>query len=112
MQSTDKVIIQLPFCDGPFQAAQDKKPACCMRAFEHRFNVAAKQLRQESSLGLVLQNLTATVKTVGADVVTQVHFTGVGFYGDAGHIECVVRTVHAALRRRFFVLLNGHDWLL
>jgi hypothetical protein len=42
-------------------------------------------------------------------VVTQVGFTGGGFDSDARHRQGIVRTVHAALGRRLFVLLNSHD---
>src|SRR3990167_433439 len=62
--------------------------------------------------GLVLQYLAATVETVGADVVTQVHFTGGRLNGNAGHVQRVVRAVHAALGRGLFVLLDGHGGLL
>eukprot|EP01037_Dinobryon_pediforme_P004733 gene4731-4776_t len=55
------------------------------------------------------RHLTATVETVGADVVTQVRFTGSGFHSNAWHIQGIVRAVHTALGRGFFVLLNGHD---
>jgi predicted Rdx family selenoprotein len=53
--------------------------------------------------------LAATVETVGADVVTQVCFACCWLDGNAWHIQGIVRTVHAALGRRFFVLLNSHD---
>ena len=67
-----------------------------------------------SGFGLVLQHLTATVHAVGADVVAQMRFTGGGLHGDARHRQGIVRTVHAALGRRLFVLLNSHDgsWVL
>src|SRR5690606_5574959 len=65
-----------------------------------------------SGFSLDLQNLSATVKTVGVDVMTQVDFAGRRLHSDSGHIQCTVRTVHAALGRRFFVLLNGHGRLL
>ena len=58
---------------------------------------------------LGLQDFTATVETVRADVVTQVGFAG-------GRLDCqvrcgqeIVRTVHAALRRGLLILLNCHD---
>ena len=35
-----------------------------------------------------------------------------GMHRNTWHIECVVRTVHTALGRGFFVLLDGHDSLL
>jgi hypothetical protein len=62
--------------------------------------------------GFGLQHLATTVEASGANVVAQVDFTGGGFYGDTGHNQSVVRTVHAALGGRFFVLLNCHGGLL
>lgn len=62
-------------------------------------------------VSLGLQHLATTVETGGADVVTQVHFTGGGLNGGTWSGQRVVRTVHATLGRRFFVLLNGHDGL-
>jgi hypothetical protein len=62
--------------------------------------------------GFGLQHLATTVETGGADVVAQVDFASGGFDGDTWHNQSVVRTVHAALRRRFFVLLNCHGGLL
>ena len=59
-----------------------------------------------------LDHLAPTVKTVGADVVTQMHFASCRLYS---HIRCsqrIMRAVHAAFGRRFFVLLNGHGPLL
>ena len=41
-------------------------------------------------------------------MVTQVCFARGGFHGDTRDIQCIVRTVHAALGRGLFVLLNGH----
>ena len=58
------------------------------------------------------EHLAATVKTGRADMVTQMDFAGGGFHGNARHVQCVVRTVHTALGRGFFVLLDGHDSLL
>jgi hypothetical protein len=62
-----------------------------------------------SGFGLVFQHLPATVKTVGADVVTQMRFAGGGLYSDTWHRQTIVGAVHAALGRRFLVLLDGHD---
>ena len=58
------------------------------------------------------QDLATTVKASRADVVAQMNFTCGGLYCDARHIQCVVRAVHAALGRGFFVLLDGHVPLL
>ncbi len=47
----------------------------------------------------VLQNLTAAVKTVGADVVTQMCFASCWLDSDTWHVQRIVRTVHATFRR-------------
>jgi hypothetical protein len=63
----------------------------------------------KSGFGLIFEHLTATVETVRADVVAQVRFASGRLHGDAGHDQCIVGTVHAALGRRLLVLLDGHD---
>jgi hypothetical protein len=73
----------------------------------HRAGHLAKQRSGRVLLGL--DHFLATVETVGADVVAQVHFTSGGLNASTGRHERVVRTVHAALGRRFFILLDGHD---
>jgi hypothetical protein len=65
-----------------------------------------------SGFRLVLEHLTTAVEAVGADVVTQVRFASGRLDGDAGHVQGVVRAVHAALGGGLFVLLDGHDGLL
>jgi hypothetical protein len=67
--------------------------------------------RTRSGVSLGLENLAATVKTGCADVVTQVDFACGGFHGRTWRHQSIVRTVHATLGRRFFVLLNGHEEL-
>jgi hypothetical protein len=81
---------------------KDKRPA---PQGERR---AFGQLKQ-SGFGFGLQHFAATVKTVGADVVAQMGFTSGGFYGNARNIKGIVRAVHTALGRRFFILLDSHD---
>jgi hypothetical protein len=66
----------------------------------------------ESGFCLGLQNLAATVEPGRADVVAQVGFASGGLDGDAWNRKGIVRTVHAAFRRGFFVLLYSHDSLL
>jgi hypothetical protein len=56
-----------------------------------------------------LQDFTATIKAVWADMVTHVRFTRGWFDAQLRSDEKVVRAVHAAFRRGFFVLLNSHD---
>ena len=58
------------------------------------------------------QDLATAVKASRADMVAQMNLTCGGLYCNTWHVECVVRTVHAALGRRFFVLLDGHVPLL
>jgi hypothetical protein len=68
-----------------------------------------KTARRRLLVVLGLEDFTATVETVRADVVTQVGFAG-------GRLDCqvwcnqeIVRTVHAALGRGLLILLNCHD---
>jgi hypothetical protein len=63
------------------------------------------------SLFVVLgfQNLAPTVKTVRADMVTQVDFAGGWFHCGCRRLKGGVRIVHTAFRRGFLVLLNSHD---
>jgi len=75
-------------------------------------NVARPEVRPHSGFRLVFQHLATTVKTVGADVVTQVDFASGRLDSDAGHVQRVVRAVHAALGWGLFVLLNSHGGLL
>src|SRR5258708_25218413 len=63
-------------------------------------------------LVLGLDDLLAAVVARRRDVVAQVRLARGGLDGDRGLVEVVVRPVHAALRRRLLVLLNGHVALL
>jgi hypothetical protein len=67
---------------------------------------------KESGFRFGFQHFATTVKTVGADVMTQMHFASSGFNCDAGNGQSIVRTVHTALRRGFFILLDSHNLLL
>jgi hypothetical protein len=58
---------------------------------------------------LGLEHFTATVETVRADVVTQVRLASGRLDSQVRRDEEVVRTVHAALGRGLFILLNCHD---
>jgi hypothetical protein len=58
------------------------------------------------------EHLAATVKATGADVVAQMGLASGGLNGNTGHIQRVVRAVHTALGRRFFILLDSHVRLL
>jgi hypothetical protein len=56
-----------------------------------------------------LEDFTATVETVRADVVTQVRLAGGWLDTQLWCDQEIVRTVHTALRRGFLILLNSHD---
>src|SRR5437660_1752471 len=58
---------------------------------------------------LGLENFTATVEAIRADVVTQMRFTGGWLDTELRHDQKVVRTVHAALGWGLLVLLDCHD---
>jgi hypothetical protein len=112
------VIISTPLEEAPKSLAENEK-ARDLRAFamaqagkQPRVGAATDSRLAPSGFGFVLQNLTATVKAVGADVVTQVNLTSGGLHGGTWGGQGVVRTVHAALGRGLFVLLNGHGRLL
>ena len=64
--------------------------------------------QQESIVRLCLDDLLAPIVTIGADVVTQVHFARGRLDGNRRVFQVIVRTMHAALGRRLLVLLNGH----
>jgi hypothetical protein len=64
------------------------------------------------SIALGLNDFAATIKAVGADVVTQMRFACGGFHSQCRGGQEIVRAVHAALGRGFFILLNGHFLLL
>jgi hypothetical protein len=61
---------------------------------------------------LRLNHFLAAVVTRRAHVMTTMGFTGRWLYGQKRRLDEIVRTMHAALRGGFFVLLNGHDGLL
>ena len=58
------------------------------------------------------EHLATTVKPGRADVMTQMCLTCGGFNGNAGNNQRIVGTVHTALGRGFFILLDGHVPLL
>jgi hypothetical protein len=89
---------------------QNKKAALRTQHTSHRLICLKPGRRLLVVLGL--EDFTATVKTVRADVVTQVRFTGGWLDAQLWRDQEVVRTVHTALRRGFLILLNCHDTLL
>jgi hypothetical protein len=66
----------------------------------------------ELLFALGLDNLLAAIEAVRADVMTQVQFACSRFHRQRRIRQEIVRPVHAALGRRFFVLLDCHDLLL
>lgn len=58
---------------------------------------------------LGLEDFATTIKACGANVVTQVLLSRIRLDCRWGINQKVVRTVHTALGRGFFVLLNSHD---
>jgi hypothetical protein len=93
--------------DGASIARESKeKAAPRQQSTLHRFHDTNKR-RLLVVLGL--EDFTATVETVRADVVTQVRFTGRRLDREVRGDEEIVRAVHAALGRGLLVLLNCHD---
>src|SRR3546814_5149958 len=68
------------------------------------------EIRQIRGLLVVLglEDLATTIRAVRADVVAHVQFAGSGFDRRGRRDEKIVRTMHAALGRALFVLLNSH----
>jgi hypothetical protein len=74
-----------------------------------QFRRAANYLpNRQKLLARALCNFLATVVTGGAYMMTQMHFTGRRLNSQRRIGQKIVRTMHAALGRGFFVLLNGH----
>jgi len=94
---------KMPASRGHFPKTNPKRP---------RPSATTAGLFEPLGFRFVLQHLATTVKAGGADVVTQVNFTGGGLHRGAWRGQGVVRTVHTALGRGLFVLLNGHGRLL
>jgi hypothetical protein len=72
---------------------------------------AAFRLNSQSRLLVVLglQHLTTTIEAVWADMVTQMCFASSWLDCQWRRDEEIVCTMHTALRRGLFVLLNSHD---
>ena len=88
------------------QAKNDKSPTL------QNLQLRAFHEKPGSGFRFGLQHFATTVKTSGADVVTQVGLASGGLYGNARNNQSIVRAVHTALGRGLFVLLDGHDPLL
>jgi hypothetical protein len=63
----------------------------------------------KSLVVLGLQHLATTVKTVRADVVAQMGFARRRLNCQRRRGQMVVRTMHTALGRGLFILLDCHD---
>jgi hypothetical protein len=63
-------------------------------------------------IALGLDDFAATIKAIGADMVTQMGFTRGCFNSQRRGGQEIVRAVHATLGRGFFILLNSHFLLL
>ena len=76
----------------------------------------ARPLPEDLLFGLdfggLLDDSLAAIEAVRRDAVTQVRLTRLRVDGQRGLRECVVRTMHAALGRRFATFLNGHGSIL
>jgi hypothetical protein len=82
MQSTAIVMILLVVDKGRLiQNETKERPAFYRRALNQLM---------KSSLRLGFDDFATTVKTSGADVVTQMNFTCGGFQSDAGHGQGIV----------------------
>ena len=66
----------------------------------------------ELLFALGLDDHLAAIEAVRADMMTQVDFAGRWFHRQRRVGEEIMRTVHAALGRRFLVLLDCHELLL
>jgi hypothetical protein len=67
------------------------------------------KIRRRLLVVLGLENFTATVEAVRADVVTQMRFTGGWLDTQLRRDQEVVRAVHTALGWGLLILLNCHD---
>jgi hypothetical protein len=79
---------------------------------EHAREDSRTAFALESGVGLGLQDLAATIEARGADVVAKMRFARGRLDGGARQGNGVVGAVHATLRGRLLVLLNGHKILL
>jgi hypothetical protein len=80
-----------------------------LNQFGRRCCALSRNMVDDLFVSLGLQNLAATVETVGADVMAQVRFAGRGFNRGGRVDQEIVRAVHATLGRGLLVLLNSHD---
>jgi hypothetical protein len=91
------------------EAAEEKKKRRHVRySALHRFWSFAR-LKTKLLVVFGLQHFATTIEAVRADVVTQVGFARGWLDGQVRGNQEIVRTVHTALRRGFFILLNCHD---
>jgi hypothetical protein len=67
-----------------------------------------KAWRARKLFAFGLDDFAATIKAVGADMVAQVRFTRSRLNSQRRIGQEIVRAMHAALGRGFFVLLDCH----
>jgi hypothetical protein len=101
------------------ESAQFKMTVCKLCSRDKEKAAPRKQIRRTAFtllkpgrrllVVLGLEDFTATVEAVRADVVTQVRLTGGGLDTELRHDQEVVRTMHAALGWGLLILLNCHD---
>jgi hypothetical protein len=107
MQSTAIVIIEnYPKIRTSKRSPKKQKPA----ATETVAPGFQRKLRLD--FRFCLQHLATTVKAGRANVMTQMDFASRRFNCNTWNNQSIVRAVHTALGRRFFVLLDSHDSLL
>jgi hypothetical protein len=97
-----KIILQQPL--DSYRASAYKKrrePVSCCAAFTEK--------QQFLLVVLGLENFTPTVETIRADVMPHMRFASCRLNSQRRRYQEIVCTMHTALRRGFFVLLDSHD---
>jgi hypothetical protein len=89
--------------------AADEKEKAAPRRKIHATPLLSYRQKRRLLVVFGFQHFTTTIEAVRADVVTQMRFAGGWLDAQLWRDQEVVRTVHAALRRGFLVLLNSHD---
>jgi hypothetical protein len=89
--------------------AADEKEKAAPRRINHVTPLSSYREKRRLLVVFGFQHFTTTIEAVRADVVTQMRFAGGWLDAQLWRDQEVVRTVHAALRRGFLILLNSHD---
>jgi len=74
----------------------------------HAAALIASDWPEATLFALGANDFLAAIKAVGANVVTQVHFTRGGFGGQCGSGQKIMSAVHAPFGGGLFVLLDCH----